>query len=214
MSELPVLEAYLGAHGLPCDAAALERLDAYRQLLLKFNRTSNLIGPMGPAEIERTLLLDSLSAAVACPPYGEVADIGSGAGLPGIPLAILYPHVSFTLIEPRLKRTTFMEIVRKRLNLENVEIAPLRVEQVDGAFDYLISKAFQPPQTWLATAHALAILPGATIICLTRRDERQGLDQLAQTLGLVLRGETTPHEGIETGELAMRVTLAYGGADA
>lgn len=213
MSSLPVLTAYLSSRGLPCDPEQLERLDAYRQLLLKFNRTSNLIGPLSPEQIERGLLLDSLSAAIVSPPRGEVADIGSGAGLPGVPLAILYPEASFTLIEPRQKRTTFLEIARKRLGLDNLEIARMRVEQVDGAFDYLISKAFQPPLTWIETAYGLA-RPGAAIVCLTRDDERAGLDARALELGLTPLGAETPHEGIGEGELAGRLTLAYEVADA
>lgn len=210
MSTLPVLTAYLEAHGLPCDSERLEKLDAYRALLLKFNRASNLIGPMGPEEVERTLLLDSLSAAVVCPPRGEVADIGSGAGLPGIPLAIMYPEASFTLVEPRQKRTTFMTIARKRLGLDNVTIAPVRVEEVEGPFDYLISKAFQPPLTWLETARSLTRDDGA-ITCLTREEERDILVTRAQEMGMRLVGETRPHEGSTTGELGLRVTLAFEG---
>src|SRR5690554_1378718 len=140
------VEQFCAAKGLPASARSLERLEQYVGLLLQFNEAMNLIGPMDRQEVIDELFIDSLVAAEARAPAGPILDVGTGAGLPGLVLKIVFEDLPITLVEPRRKRATFLKIVAHRLGLSDVSIRNERIEEVEGAaFDYVISKAFQPP---------------------------------------------------------------------
>lgn len=139
---------FLHANNLPAEAAA--QLDFYVSTLLEFNEKMNLIGPMSREIIVRELILDSLVPATIWPAASTCIDVGSGAGLPGIPLAIALPDVEFTLVEPRKKRSQFMRIVVNRLGLKNVRIFDKRVEQIpDDDYQCAVSKAVFSPLDFL-----------------------------------------------------------------
>lgn len=160
----------------------------YLELLDHFNRSMNLVGPLSEGEIVDALLVDSAAAAAVCPPSGSIVDVGSGAGLPGIPLKLLYPDCPLTLVEPRRKRATFLNIAKTRLGLEDVTIEQERIEDVPPArYDYVISKAFQPPLEWLETASEW-VSDGGVVMCLTRPGERAALEERGAALGLELVG--------------------------
>lgn len=129
---------------------------AYVGLLERHNRGANLIGPLDAEEAMRALVMDALLPGLAAPPTGALLDVGSGAGLPGLPLALAWPEVPMTLVEPRRKRATFIGIAARRLGLSNVEVIEARLEQVDTArrWGTVASKAFQPPAQWVETAKA------------------------------------------------------------
>ncbi len=201
LSSLDPLVSVCQAHDLPLDKAALERFERYLELLLRFNKSMNLIGPLQAEDIVKELLCDSIMPAAAHPPTGTILDIGSGAGLPGIPLKILYPELPITLVEPRKKRASFLRIVTQKLDLSDVEILNARLEQVqDLGHDYVISKAFQPPQTWLATAAEVSAA-GGLIVCMTRAREQPALDARAHELGLTplasLPSPIITHDGVD-----------------
>ncbi|WP_448852001.1 16S rRNA (guanine(527)-N(7))-methyltransferase RsmG [Corynebacterium sp. 335C] len=109
-------------------------------------------GLIGPREVPRLWerhILNSAVVAEVIPEGATVADIGSGAGLPGIPLAIARPDLSVTLIEPLLRRTTFLEEVVEDLGLTNVTVVRGRAEEKAvrnkvGLFDYVTSRAVAP----------------------------------------------------------------------
>ncbi len=206
-----LLSDYALAQGLPWDDRAAERFARYADLLEQFNAKMNLIGPMNRDAIVRTLLRDSAVAAACAPPRGHMLDVGSGAGLPGIPLAILYPEVAATLVEPRGKRATFIKIAAKRLGLEHVTSVNARLEEVPAArYDYVVSKAFRPPLDWLETAAAWRSDDGV-VVCMTRASERAELDARAAELGLALIGEAPSPEPPPEG-VSPRLALAYGPA--
>src|SRR5690606_18108102 len=97
-------------------------------------------GPLDEERALRELILDSLTAAQAMRPHGRILDIGSGAGLPGLPLKILCPECPITLIEPRQKRANFMRIAVNRLGLRDVTVIDARLEAVPvDPHDYVIS---------------------------------------------------------------------------
>lgn len=170
--------AFCRAHDLPWDQARAERLGAYVALLLKFNESMNLIGPMGAQEVVDSLIIDSLTAAAVCPPAGSVLDIGSGAGLPGVPLSIVFPEVETTLVEPRQKRTTFLKIAKRQLGLDNVHIERCRIEELaDARYDYVISKAFQPPADWLRTAAQWVRAPCGVVVSLRSTGDDAGVEE-------------------------------------
>lgn len=187
MSTLDPIIALCQTRGIALDDKAVERYTAYVSLLKQFNQSMNLIGPMDDGEIVEFLLADSLVAACALPPSGHMLDVGSGAGLPGIPLKIAYPDLPLTIVEPRQKRANFIKIATQRLKLTDVTIHNARIEDVPaGRFDYVISKAFQPPQTWLATAAPWRADAGH-ILVMTRALELPGLEPIAKGLNLQLK---------------------------
>lgn len=184
MTELDELADFCVAHDLPWTDRAAERFALYVKLLEKFNAKMNLIGPLDRQQIVRELLIDSVAPAVLSAPRSHVLDIGTGAGLPGIPLAILYPDVEMTLVEPRHKRVTFMRIATTRLGLDHVEIVPERIENIDlERHDWLISKAFRAPTAWIEIA-APHMADGGHIVCMHAADATEGLRERAGELGL------------------------------
>lgn len=105
-------------------------------------------GFIGPKEVSRLWSRHILNCAVIAEAFAEgesVADIGSGAGLPGIPLAIARPDLSVTLIEPLLKRSTYLSEVTEELGLDNVTVIRGRAEeQKNMLFDAVTSRAVAP----------------------------------------------------------------------
>lgn len=115
----------------------------YLDLLTKWNRSFNLTAVRQPADMVTRHLLDSL-AILEYLPDGDVADIGTGAGLPGIPLAIARPQQRFVLVDSNGKKTRFLDHVKLKLGLDNVEVVHSRVEgfTVDTPFAAVTSRAF------------------------------------------------------------------------
>ena len=108
--------------------------EAYADLLRTAGVTRGLIGPREADRLWERHLLNSAAAADAFPSTGLVADIGSGAGLPGIPLAILRPELTVRLVEPLLRRVTFLSEVVAELGLTNVEVVRSRAEDLQGSW--------------------------------------------------------------------------------
>ena len=123
----------------------VELLDRYLQLLSKWNTAYNLTAITDPDEMVIKHLADSL---VLCDylKEGTVLDIGSGAGLPGIPLAIALPDVQFTLLDSSQKRCDFLSQIIYDLKLKNVKVVNSRAEkfQSDIPFDYVTARAVAP----------------------------------------------------------------------
>ena len=117
-------------------------LIAFIELLKKWNRVYNLTAVHDRHQMLKRHILDSLSIA----PYlkgARVVDIGAGAGLPGIPLAIAYPDFQFVLIDSNRKKTRFMQQAKAELRLDNVEVVCSRAEDfnTNELFDSVISRA-------------------------------------------------------------------------
>lgn len=149
-------EEGIAALGLRLPAGAADRLRAYLALLAKWNRTYNLTAIRNEAEMVSHHLLDSL---VVLPYLGDVrslADVGSGAGLPGIPLAIARPDLEVTSIEANQKKAAFQRQAKIELGLANFGVHCGRVEEVAAAFDGAISRAFADLADFVRLAGALA----------------------------------------------------------
>jgi 16S rRNA (guanine527-N7)-methyltransferase len=134
--------------GVSLPSGAEDRLSAYLALLAKWNKTYNLTAIRNPQEMVTHHLLDSLAvlpilekSALAGRQYG-LADVGSGAGLPGIVLAIAAPDWSITSVETVEKKAAFQRQVVIELGLPNVSIHCGRVEALATRFDGVISRAF------------------------------------------------------------------------
>ncbi|MDD5296023.1 MAG: 16S rRNA (guanine(527)-N(7))-methyltransferase RsmG [Rhodocyclaceae bacterium] len=137
------LDAGLEALGVPVSEGARNKLLAYVELLLKWNRVYNLTAVRDPSAVLATHILDSLSVLPHLP-VGCLVDIGSGGGLPGIVLAICDPARSVTLVESNQKKSAFQRQVQIELGLSNVNVLCARAENVSGGagFDVVISRAF------------------------------------------------------------------------
>ncbi|UJS25872.1 16S rRNA (guanine(527)-N(7))-methyltransferase RsmG [Thiothrix winogradskyi] len=132
------------------DAREKQLLNRYLQLLQRWNKVYNLTAVRDPAEMQSLHIADSLSVA----PYlrgTTCLDVGSGAGLPGIPLAIIQPQRQFTLLDTNGKKTRFMQQAVLELGLSNVTVIQTRVEswQPVRCFDAIISRAFASLQDFV-----------------------------------------------------------------
>lgn len=139
-----VLDQGLMALGLAPSVADRQRLIAFAELLLKWNRVYNLTAIRDPAQMITHHLLDSLAVAPFVARQARIADVGSGGGLPGIPLAIVRPDVAVTSIETVSKKASFQQQARIELGLCNFVVVNERVENLrpDPLFDMVISRAF------------------------------------------------------------------------
>ncbi|HEX6155272.1 MAG TPA: 16S rRNA (guanine(527)-N(7))-methyltransferase RsmG [Burkholderiales bacterium] len=165
MTPQAALDRGLGELALALPAGARERLLDYMALLVKWNRTYNLTAIRDPLAMVGHHLLDSL-AVVPHLPLGEggrVADAGSGAGLPGIPLAIARPHWRVALAEASQKKAAFLRQAAIELRLGNVEVHEGRVEtwRPQPLFDVVISRAFAALADFIAACRHLLAPAGA-----------------------------------------------------
>jgi len=133
------------------------KLDLFRDTLLEWNEKMNLTGITDPAEIETKHFEDSISALAAFPKAKAgvpltLIDVGSGAGFPGIPLAIVRPDIQVTLVESVNKKAQFLEHVIEKLELKNCTVASARAEEVGQHVDYR-------EKYDIAIARAVALLP-------------------------------------------------------
>ncbi|WP_027896319.1 16S rRNA (guanine(527)-N(7))-methyltransferase RsmG [Zestomonas thermotolerans] len=131
--------------GLELTAQQQELLIAYLGLLIKWNQAYNLTAVRNPDEMVSRHLLDSLSVAPYVAEGGDSwLDVGSGGGMPGVPLAILFPQRRFILLDSNGKKTRFLTQVRLELKLANLEVVHARVEAFRPAapFSGIVSRAF------------------------------------------------------------------------
>ncbi|WP_314648286.1 16S rRNA (guanine(527)-N(7))-methyltransferase RsmG [uncultured Microbacterium sp.] len=129
-----------------------DRIDLARAFTAALAREGEERGLIGPLELPRLWTRHVLNSAIAAPlVHGHVADIGSGAGLPGLVLAIARPEVQFTLVEPMERRVAWLTEQRDALGLSNVEILRARSEDVrrPGAFDVVTARAVSALRTLL-----------------------------------------------------------------
>ncbi len=120
----------LGAAALGVELAAsmVSKLGNFADLLDLWGARMNLISCRGAQELVERHLLDSIAVEPLLPDAGTIVDLGSGAGLPGIPLAVLKPERKLILVEVRRRRANFLREVRRTLHLENVEVHERRAE--------------------------------------------------------------------------------------
>ncbi len=158
-----------------------QKLLDYLALLLKWNRAYNLTAVRDPKEMVPRQLLDSLSIL----PFIQgqrILDVGTGAGLPGIPLAIALPDSSFTLLDSNGKKTRFVQQARMELRLENVVVVQGRVEdhKPDEGYHTITCRAFAAlPKIMELTRHLAAA--GAQLVAMKGTAPEEEITPLEQS---------------------------------
>jgi 16S rRNA (guanine527-N7)-methyltransferase len=159
------VESGLATLGL--DAALAGPLLDYLALLQRWNAAYNLTAVRDPRQMVVLHLLDSLAIAAHTAGITRLADVGTGAGLPGIPLAIARPDLQVTLVESNGKKARFLREAVRQLRLDNARVAESRAEDLDepGAFDAITARALAPLAEIIAVGGHL-VAPGGRLLAM------------------------------------------------
>ena len=142
--------------GIALPDAVQRQLLAFRDLLLKWNKTYNLTALRDPDQAISHHLLDSL-AILPHVGAGPLLDVGSGGGLPGIPLAIARPELAVAMVDAVQKKVSFLQQASIELDLKNVTVHHARVEEMQGQYAQISSRAFAELGLFVSlTRHLLA----------------------------------------------------------
>lgn len=166
--------------GDPDTAAKLER---YLDELRRWNRAYSLTAIDDPSEMVIRHVLDSLSIAPWV--HGRVLDAGTGAGLPGIPLAITDPELDLTLLDSTAKKVRFLNHVARALKLQNVESVQSRLEDFHSPvpFDVIVSRAFSSLAEFAAAARHL-LGPRSRLLAMKGRRPDEEIAELPGWIGI------------------------------
>jgi len=136
------LKQELIQNGIEFTDRQLYQIEQFSSILQEWNRTHNLTGAKNIPDIEKNIL-DSLVPYTFIEKPNSILDVGTGAGFPGLLLAIAYPNSKTILCEPRNKRASFLKYVAMEIGLENVKVVKKRVEEyhVDEPFELISSRA-------------------------------------------------------------------------
>jgi 16S rRNA (guanine527-N7)-methyltransferase len=163
---------------LPHSGTEAETLARFLALLEKWNRAFNLTAVREQSEMVARHILDSLSALPFI--HGvSVLDVGTGAGLPGVPLAVMQPQRQFLLLDSGGKKVRFVRHAIGELNLKNVDVVQSRVENYASAdpFDTVICRAFSSLREFVERCGAL-VARGGRLVAMKGRMENSDADRL------------------------------------
>ncbi len=157
------------ALGIDIDRSHSRLFSDHAAELIKWNQKINLTTITDPKEVATNHFLDSLIPVRFLPPDGAMLDIGSGGGFPGIPIKVLLPKLSVTLIDASRKKVSFLKHVLRTLKLENIEAHHLRAEELANLpnhihrFDVIISRALTSLTSFVRMALPLLACGGLII---------------------------------------------------
>ena len=144
-------------------------LNKYLDLLTKWQKTHRLIGSTDPEWMVDNVVLDSFAFLALVPDRAHrLIDLGSGAGIPGVPIAIVRPDLDITLVEVRRRRVSFLATVVRELELTHIRVIGDRIEAVarelPGGWDVVTMRSVGSSDTMLATARALVRPDGVVLL--------------------------------------------------
>jgi len=179
-----ILASGLSVLGLESARSAIPKMLEYLVLLDKWNKTFNLTAIREPEKMLTHHLLDSL-AVVPYIPGKTIIDIGSGAGLPGIPIALSRPECKVTLLDSNQKKVTFLRQACIQLSLGNVTVSGDRAESwcPEVKYEVAISRAFSDLTTFVRVAAHLC-QPGGVMLAMKGTYPSEELEQLPSTVTL------------------------------
>lgn len=161
------IRAGIAAMSLELPEGAADTLAAYLELIAKWNRVHNLTAVRETDQMVILHVLDSLSLLPHLEGVKTLLDVGSGAGLPGIPIAIARPDIAVTLLDSSHKKAAFLAQAKTELALANVSVACERVEgwKAERPFDAVVSRAFADLVDFVDQAQHL-VAPGGMLIAM------------------------------------------------
>ena len=179
-----ILEKGIQQLGLKIEKNELVLLLDFIQLIEKWNKTYNLTSVRNKEDMARLHVLDSL--AIIPHLHGKrIADIGTGAGLPGIPLAIFLPDKEFTLVDSNSKKTRFVQQAVLELKLKNVKVVHQRVENLtDDLFSSVIMRAFSSIQDIMSLSRHL-IAPQGILLAMKGRVPNEELNDITEPYTII-----------------------------
>jgi 16S rRNA (guanine527-N7)-methyltransferase len=182
---LQILQQGLKELNIPSDENKLESLLAFIKLIDKWNKAYNLTAVRNQEKMARLHMLDSL-AVLPFIQGTQVADIGTGAGLPGIPLAIFLPDVEFTLVDSNSKKTRFVQQAILELKLQNVKVIHSRVEkfQSETLFTTVIMRAFSSLQNIIHLTEHLLTDQGILLAMKGQKPDKE-LDEISRPYSIL-----------------------------
>ena len=163
-------------------ASALPTIEAYVDLLATDGVVRGLIGPREVPRLWSRHVMNSAAVLPRVPEGSTVADVGTGAGLPGLVWAIARPDLSVTLIEPLLRRTTFLDEVVSTLGLRNVTVERARAEDARGSYDVVTSRAVANLDKLARWCMPLVRKPGGVMLALKGQSAAEEVQTATATL--------------------------------
>lgn len=171
-----LIESTLRPYGVAIESEVADKIRAYVALLLRWNKTISLTTVTDPVEILKFHFGESIFAAsVVNLGKSRLADVGSGAGFPGSPLAIVVPSLDVTLIESNAKKCAFLSEVVRDLQLPNVIVSRGRMKDVPrdpGVFDFIAARALGQFDELLSWSKAHLAATGKAVLWLGDADSR------------------------------------------
>jgi len=160
---LASLKHLIEQRNIPVPEDFFEKIEMYKSLLEKWNKIHNLTGAKTLSQIDE-FIVDAVTPVTFLPPVKNAMDIGTGAGFPGMILAIAMPQTHFTLVEPLTKRASFLQFVKANLGLQNVDVKALRAEQIEPLpYDLITSRAVTDTQMLLKLSEPFCV-PGTLLL--------------------------------------------------
>ena len=198
MSQQAILEQGIQDAKLAISAETQHKLLGYLALMQKWNKVHNLTAVRDADEMVTLHLLDSLVVL----PYVDaknLLDVGSGAGLPGIPLALCLPDLQVTVIDSNSKKVSFMRQVKAELGITNLEVIGGRVEDIAPTrlFEIIISRAFSDLSLFISLTHHLLATDGKWLAMKGVYPEAELADLLAKTGVVASKVEVLNVPGLE-----------------
>ncbi|MFC1551771.1 16S rRNA (guanine(527)-N(7))-methyltransferase RsmG [Candidatus Latescibacterota bacterium] len=176
-----------GAYGISLDDTAISRFETYYEVLSEYNFRTNLVSKGDMKRFPEYHILDSLKIA-SCHDMsgvGRMMDFGSGAGLPGIPLAIAFPHIEMYLVDSRKKRCEFLSAAVERIPLSNAHVLQRRAEILsedhDRSFDCVVTRATVSLEAFFRCARRF-ITAGGSLVSIKGDDIENELTALKKAV--------------------------------
>lgn len=152
-----LLQAGLAEINVSFEDSQLEQLKSYLELLKKWNKTYNLTAITELPKMVSYHVLDSLVVSSQIPEQGYCLDVGTGAGLPGIPLAIMLPQTNWVLLDSNGKKTRFVQQAIAACELSNVKVVQSRIQDyhAESSFDVIVSRAYSSVMDFISSVGPL-----------------------------------------------------------
>lgn len=167
----------MAAHfGVEVDASIEGQLSAWLERMVAWNGKIDLTAARSGDELADLMLADAFALAPRLPHGARLVDVGTGAGAPGLPIALLRPDLQVTLVEPLTKRVSFLRTVLASVGRLDVSVLRSRVEDLPATerWNVAVSRATLAPEAWLAAGRDLVVEGGSVWVLLAKDEPPEG----------------------------------------